>query len=97
LKDTLQAKSLNLFVIIIIIMIISMSNLKKLYVVKTKRSYAVMSVEGETIIVVECSNKEKCESMGIFNCPPFCDKICALKNYLKTGRCKKGFKIEVLK
>jgi hypothetical protein len=56
-----------------------------------------MSVEGETIIVVECSNKEKCESMGIFNCPPFCDKICALKNYLKTGRCKKGFKIEVLK
>ncbi len=83
---------------ITLIMIISMSSgLKKLYAIKTKRSYAVMSVEGETIVVVECSNKEKCESMGIFNCPPFCDKICVLKNYLRTGRCRKGFEIEVLK
>jgi len=59
-----------------------------IYVVKSKRCYTVIKVEGNNFEVLDCSNMEKCRSMGILKCPPFCDKITALKNYLRFGHCK---------
>ncbi|ADB58506.1 hypothetical protein [Archaeoglobus profundus] len=58
------------------------------FLVKTRNSHAVICVTGNRFHVLECSNKDRCEKMGILNCPPYCDKISALKNYLRTGRVK---------
>lgn len=69
----------------------------QIYIVKAKRSFAVLRIEEGKFTVLECSNREKCESMNIINCPPFCDKVSVLKNYLRFGSCKNGYVIESLK
>jgi len=74
--------------IITFIMIMS----KGLYIVKAKRSYTVVKIENYKFEVLECSNRERCKSMGILSCPPFCDKITELKKFLRFGTSK--YKIE---
>ncbi len=67
------------------------------FVVRSKRSWAEIAVSDEGLKVLNCSNRERCASMGITNCPPFCDKICALKIYLRSGRVRKGYDIRLSK
>ena len=77
----------------IVIMVMTMTNELIKFEVRTKRCRTIIQILGNNLEVMLCENRERCVSMGITNCPPFCDKISALKLYLRTGKSKNGYKI----
>lgn len=77
----------------VIVMIITMTNEAIKFKVKTKRCETIVCLSNDGLKVILCNNREKCLNMGITSCPPFCDKISALKQYLRSGKRKAGYEI----
>jgi hypothetical protein len=66
----------------------------RMFYVKGKKSCAAVKMFGNNgYEVIYCSNKRMCRNMGISKCPPYCEKIVAVKNYYLHGRLTRGFEV----
>jgi len=66
----------------------------KIYYIKSKNSFTIVKFIDRRYEVLYCSNFDICRRMNIFKCPPYCEKIVAVKKLHFHGMKTKNFEIE---